>query len=69
MNISLKTYKYYDIPLSTGDVKLINFRTDGFTGSAIQFIATTVYDDIAAPKGRIFAIRDDDVTVTLREIE
>ena len=57
------------IDYTTGDVKLINFRTDGFTGSAIQFIATTVYDDIAAPKGRIFAIRDDDVTVTLREIE
>ena len=53
----------------SGDVKLINFRTDGFSGSAIQFIATTVYDDIAAPKGRIFAIRDDDVEVTLRETE
>ena len=57
------------VDYNTGDVKLINFRTDGFSGSAIQFIATTIYDDVAAPKGRIFAIRDDDVTVTLREIE
>jgi hypothetical protein len=57
------------VDYDAGDVKLINFRTDGFTGSAIQFIATTVYDDIAAPKGRIFAIRDDDVEVTLRETE
>ena len=57
------------VDYDTGDVKLINFRTDGFSGSAIQFIATTVYDDIAAPKGRIFAIRDDDVEVTLRETE
>ncbi len=57
------------VDYDSGDVKLINFRTDGFTGSAIQFIATTVYDDIAAPKGRIFAIRDDDVEVTLRETE
>ena len=57
------------VDYNTGDVKLINFRTDGFSGSAIQCIATTIYDDVAAPKGRIFAIRDDDVTVTLREIE
>lgn len=57
------------VDYNTGDVKLINFRTDGFSGAAIQFIATTVYDDVAAPKGRIFAIRDDDVKVTLREIE
>lgn len=57
------------VDYDSGDVKLINFRTDGFSGSAIQFIATTVYDDIAAPKGRIFAIRDDDVEVTLRETE
>jgi hypothetical protein len=57
------------VDYDAGDVKLINFRTDGFSGSAIQFIATTVYDDIAAPKGRIFAIRDDDVEVTLRETE
>jgi len=55
------------VDYSLGEVRLINFKTSGGYGTAIGFIATTVFDDIQAPNGRIFAIRDDDVTFTIRE--
>ena len=50
---------------TTGEIKLIGFKTDGYTGSAIKIIAETKRNDIKAPKGRLFTIRDTDVTVNI----
>lgn len=46
-----------------GEVKLSNFVVESFAGSGIKLIANTFDRDIKAPKGRVFIIRDDDVTV------
>ena len=48
-----------------GEVKLTNFKVEAFTGSAIKVSAKTVDNDVAAPKGRVFILRDTDVKVTM----
>ena len=48
-----------------GEVKLTNFKVETFTGSAIKVSAKTVDNDVAAPKGRVFILRDTDVKVTM----
>lgn len=53
----------------TGEVKLTDFIVDSYEGSEIKIIARTSADDIRAPKGRIFYVRDDDVTVKMIEIK
>lgn len=55
------------IDYSTGLLKLVNFKTDGYTGSSIKIYANTVDRNISAPKARIFSIRDADVYVTFIE--
>jgi hypothetical protein len=51
----------------TGEVKLKGFKTESYNGAAIKITANTKTDDIIAPKGKIFAIRDSDVTVNIIE--
>jgi hypothetical protein len=51
----------------TGEINLVGFKTEGFTGSGIKIMVTPKKDDITAPNGRIFFIRDDDVTINLVE--
>tara|TARA_B110000503_G_scaffold75592_1_gene116723 strand:+ start:789 stop:2579 length:1791 start_codon:yes stop_codon:yes gene_type:complete len=51
----------------TGEVNLIGFITDGYVGSGIKIMASTSKNDITAPNGRIFTIRDADVTINLIE--
>ena len=48
-----------------GEVKLTNFKVEAFTGSAIKVSAKTVDNDVAAPKGRVFILRDTDVKVVM----
>jgi len=55
------------IDYNTGEVNLVGFITDGFVGSGIKFMATTLNKDITTPNGRIFAIKDSDVTINLIE--
>lgn len=55
------------VDYQTGVVKLTDFETDGYTGREIKIIAQTAVDDIKSPQGRIFFIRDDDVTINLIE--
>lgn len=50
---------------TTGEVKLINFQTSGFTGAAVRIMATTKLNDVTAPNGRIFVLKDTDVTINL----
>ena len=52
-----------------GEVRLVNFVTDGYTLPAIKIFANTVKDDITAPKSRVFVIRDTDVTINMIENE
>jgi hypothetical protein len=51
----------------TGEINLVGFKTEGFAGSGIKIMVTTKKDDITAPNGRIFFIRDEDVTINLVE--
>ena len=49
----------------TGDVKLVNFETESYPGSAIKIYANTQQDDITAPNGRVFLLRDEDVKTVI----
>ena len=51
----------------TGEVNLVGFITDGYIGSGIKFMASTAKGDITAPNGRIFTVKDSDVTINLIE--
>ncbi len=53
------------VDYDTGEVKLIKFVATSYTGSGINIMARTVKDDIKAPKGRVFIIRDNDVKVNM----
>lgn len=55
------------VDYSTGSVKLVNFKTSGYPGSAIKIYANTVDKNITSPKSRIFTIRDVDVTINMIE--
>lgn len=49
----------------TGEIKLINFETESYPGSSIKIFANTRPDDIRAPNGRVFLIKDEDVRVNV----
>ena len=49
----------------TGEVKLVNFTVEDFTGSAIKITARTQKNDIKSPQGRVFILRDDDIKVNV----
>ena len=53
----------------TGEVNLVGFITDGYVGSGIKIMASTVKNDITAPNGRIFTMNDIDVTINLIEMK
>ena len=57
------------VDYETGEVKLTDFIVDSYDGSEIKIIARTSADDIKAPNGRIFYVRDLDVTVKMNEIK
>jgi hypothetical protein len=48
-----------------GEVKLTNFSVEAFTGSAIKITAKTIENDIKAPQGRVFILRDSDVNIVM----
>ena len=49
------------VDYKTGDVRLSNLFVEDYPGAAIKIMARTKLDDIKAPKGRVFIIRDSDV--------
>ena len=53
------------VDYTLGIVKLVNFTVESFTGNAIKIKARTTNNDIKAPKGRVFILRDDDISVTV----
>jgi hypothetical protein len=55
------------VDYNTGLLKLVNFTTDGYTGSAIKIYANTTDKNITSPKSRVFSIRDSDVNINMIE--
>ena len=51
----------------TGEVSLINFGVENFSGNAIKIYAATSSPDVKAPKSRILTIRDEDIVVNFIE--
>lgn len=51
----------------TGEVRLVNFSVESFTGDAIKIYAATTSVDITAPRSRVLTIRDSDVTINFIE--
>ena len=62
INPSIGTIDY-----ATGEVKLINFAIESFTGRAIKIYAASTSVDIKAPKSRVLMIRDEDIVVNFIE--
>ena len=54
-----------NIDYEKGVVNLVGFITDGYVGSGIKFMANTISNDVTAPNGRIFGIKNSDVTIKL----
>ena len=59
--------KVGSVNYETGEVNLLGFSTSGFVGSGIKFMASVMTKDISAPTGRIFSIKNSDVTINLIE--
>ena len=53
------------VDYAKGEVKLTNFKVEAFTGSAIRVTAKTVDNDVKAPQGRVFILRDTDVKIVM----
>ena len=49
----------------TGEVTLTNFKVEQYTGAAIKITAKTKENDVKAPQGRVFIIRDSDVKLVM----
>lgn len=62
LNPSIGTVNY-----ATGEVRLINFAVESFTGNAIKIYAASTSADVTAPKSRILTIRDEDITINFIE--
>ena len=62
INPSIGTVNY-----TTGEVRLINFAVESFTGSAIKIYAASISADVTAPKSRILSIRDEDISINFIE--
>jgi len=62
INPSIGTVDY-----TTGEIKLINFAVEAFSGSAIKIYAATSSSNVTAPKSRILTIRDEDILINFIE--
>ncbi len=50
---------------TTGEVNLVGFIANSYIGAGIKIMANTISNDIKAPSGRIFGIKNSDVTIKL----
>jgi len=57
------------VDYDTGEVRLVDFVVQRFDGSGIKVTANTKDQDVKSPKGRVFIIRDTDVTVNMNLVE
>lgn len=56
------------INYTTGAIKMSNLIVDSFEGDAIKFTANTINKDVKAPKDRIISIRNQDITVNVKQL-
>ena len=56
------------VDYNTGTVRLVNFTTDGYSGSCIKIFAKKKETDIISPKNRLLQLRDSDVRITFTEV-
>lgn len=56
------------VDYNTGIVRLVNFTTDGYSGSSIKIFARKKETDIISPKNRLLQLRDSDVKITFTEV-
>jgi len=52
---------------ATGEIRLINFSAEAFSGDAIQIYVATASVNITSPKSRILTIKDEDATINFIE--
>jgi hypothetical protein len=62
INPSIGTVNY-----DTGEVKLIKFGVEAFSGNAIKIYAASMSPNITAPKNRILSIRSEDIKINFEE--
>jgi len=55
------------VDYTTGEIKLINFAVESFSGDAIKIYAATTSSNVTAPKSRILTIRDEDILINFIE--
>jgi hypothetical protein len=56
------------INYTTGAIKMSNLIVDSYEGDAIKFTANTINKDVKAPKDRIISIRNQDITVNVKQL-
>jgi len=52
---------------ATGEIRLINFSVEAFSGDAIKIYAAVAAVNVSSPKSRILTIRDTDVSINFVE--
>lgn len=55
------------VDYETGTVKLVNFAVDSYPTAGIKIYANIKNSDITSPKSRIFTIKDEDISIEIRE--
>ncbi len=53
---------------NTGEIKLIDFITEDYTGNGIRVIAITVEKNVTAPKDQVLILRPEDISITMKDI-
>jgi hypothetical protein len=56
------------VDYNTGIVRLVNFTTDGYSGSSIKIFAKKKETDIISPKNRLLQLRDSDIRIIFTEV-
>lgn len=57
------------VDYATGEVKLSNFIVEAYVGNAIKIMARIKDSDVNSPQGRVFILRDTDISVNMRLAE
>lgn len=53
------------IDYARGEIKLVDFTVESYTGNAIDIMVNTKRRDVIVPKSRVFLLRDDDIKVEI----
>lgn len=67
VNVEILNPNIGTVDYDTGEVRLVNFAVESFSGGAIKIYAAIASSDVKSPKSRILTIRDTDVTINFIE--